>query len=167
VHPYLERDSRIFIPVFEMCRILTNLRSRADCNSQPLVFFLYLLSGKVHWRSYLHSLVNIRSVDVLYILTVAVKWLKLFRIREVPSSILGSQTSYSDWCQRHASAALYPWEKDPLYPLDKRLGSSQSWSGNRFEEKFFVSVGDRSPIVQFVVRHYTDWTATQLLIINE
>jgi hypothetical protein len=33
--------------------------------------------------------------------------------------------------QRHALAALYPRGKDPLYPLDRRLGGPQSWSGHR------------------------------------
>jgi hypothetical protein len=33
--------------------------------------------------------------------------------------------------QRHALAALYPREKDPRYPLDRRLGGPQSRSGRR------------------------------------
>jgi hypothetical protein len=33
--------------------------------------------------------------------------------------------------QRHAPAALYPRGKDPLYPLDRRLGGPQSRSGRR------------------------------------
>jgi hypothetical protein len=33
--------------------------------------------------------------------------------------------------QRHASAMLYPWGKDPRYPLDRRLGGPQSRSGRR------------------------------------
>jgi hypothetical protein len=32
--------------------------------------------------------------------------------------------------QRHAPAALYPREKDPRYPLDRRLGGPQSRSGH-------------------------------------
>jgi hypothetical protein len=32
--------------------------------------------------------------------------------------------------QRHALAALYPWGKDLWYPLARRVGGSQSWSGN-------------------------------------
>jgi hypothetical protein len=38
--------------------------------------------------------------------------------------------------QRHALAALYSWENDPRYPLDRRLSA--------------LSVG------QYVVRHCTD-----------
>jgi hypothetical protein len=33
--------------------------------------------------------------------------------------------------QRHAPAALYPRGKNPRYPLDRRLGGPQSWSGHR------------------------------------
>jgi hypothetical protein len=33
--------------------------------------------------------------------------------------------------QRHAPAALYPREKNPQYPLDRKLGGLQSWSGHK------------------------------------
>jgi hypothetical protein len=33
--------------------------------------------------------------------------------------------------QRHAPTAVYPRGKDPWYPLDRRLGGPQSWSGHR------------------------------------
>jgi hypothetical protein len=59
--------------------------------------------------------------------------------------------------QRHAPAALLPWGKDPQYPLYRKLGGPQSWSGHRLEEKSFASAGDRTPVVQPVVRHYTAW----------
>jgi hypothetical protein len=56
--------------------------------------------------------------------------------------------------QRHAPAALYPRRKNPRYPLDRGLGGPQSRSGRRgLEEKS----GDRTPIVQPVVRHYIAW----------
>jgi hypothetical protein len=54
--------------------------------------------------------------------------------------------------QRRVSAVLYP-----RYPLDVRLGGSQSWSGHGLEEKSFASVGDQTPVVQSVVGNYTDW----------
>jgi hypothetical protein len=31
----------------------------------------------------------------------------------------------------HSLAVLYPWGKDPWYPLDRGLGVPQSWSGHR------------------------------------
>jgi hypothetical protein len=51
--------------------------------------------------------------------------------------------------QRHAPAALYPRGKGPRYPLDRRLGGHQSWSGYRGQRKSpFASTGDRTPISQ-------------------
>jgi hypothetical protein len=47
-----------------------------------------------------------------------------------------------------------PPGKNPRYPLDRRLDGSQSWSGQSLEEKSFASAGDRTQIVQSVVRHY-------------
>jgi hypothetical protein len=37
--------------------------------------------------------------------------------------------------QHHTLASLYPQGKDPLVPLDRRLGGPQHWSGQRLEEK--------------------------------
>jgi hypothetical protein len=59
--------------------------------------------------------------------------------------------------QYHASAALYPRGKDPRYPLDRRLDGPQPVWTQGLEEKFSASVGDRTPVAQYVVRHYTDW----------
>jgi hypothetical protein len=58
--------------------------------------------------------------------------------------------------QRHAPVALYPRWKDPFprYPLDKRLGGPQNWSGHTLEEKSISSAGDPTPVVQSVARHY-------------
>jgi hypothetical protein len=57
--------------------------------------------------------------------------------------------------QGHAPAALYSRKKDPR--LDRRLGGPQSCSEHkRLEEKFFASARDRTPLIQSVVRHYTD-----------
>jgi hypothetical protein len=46
--------------------------------------------------------------------------------------------------------------KDPLYPLDRRLGGPRSLSWHRLEEKSFASVGDQTSIVQSVVGQHTD-----------
>jgi hypothetical protein len=56
--------------------------------------------------------------------------------------------------QRHAPARLTSGNRPPV-PLYTRLVWTQ-----RLEEKFFASAGDQTAVVQFVVRHYTDW-ATQ------
>jgi len=50
----------------------------------------------------------------------------------------------------HTSAALPP-ENEPRYPLDRRLGGSQSWSGRSGEEKKVPArVAKRTPVVQLV-----------------
>jgi hypothetical protein len=60
--------------------------------------------------------------------------------------------------QHHALAALYPWGKYPLVPIVQEAGRAPEpvWT-QRLKEKSSASVVDRSPVVQFVVRHYTDW----------
>jgi hypothetical protein len=60
--------------------------------------------------------------------------------------------------QHHASAALYPRGKDPPIPIAQKASWALEpvWT-QRLEEKFCASVGDRTPVVQSVVRHYTDW----------
>jgi hypothetical protein len=66
---------------------------------------------------------------------------------------------------RHAPTAFYPLGKDPRYPLYRRLGGPQNWSGHkRLEEKSFRLCWESKlgrPVVQPVARHYTDW-ATRL-----
>jgi hypothetical protein len=60
--------------------------------------------------------------------------------------------------QRHAPAALYPWGKNPPVPIVQEAGWAPEpvWT-QRLQKKFSASVGDRSPVVQTAVRHYTDW----------
>jgi hypothetical protein len=43
--------------------------------------------------------------------------------------------------QCHTPAALYPWGKGPLYPLDMRLGGSQGQSGHIMENKWCTVTG--------------------------
>jgi hypothetical protein len=46
-------------------------------------------------------------------------------------------------CKHHILAELYPWGKDPQYPLDRRLGGPQEpvWI-KRVEEKSVDPAGD-------------------------
>jgi hypothetical protein len=53
--------------------------------------------------------------------------------------------------QRNAQAPLYPWGKETRFPLSRRLDWTQ-----RLKEKSFAYIRDRTPVVQSVVRHYTD-----------
>jgi hypothetical protein len=60
--------------------------------------------------------------------------------------------------QYHAPAALYPRGKDPPVPIGQEAGWALEpiWK-QRLEEKSSASVKDRTPVVQSVVSHYTDW----------
>jgi hypothetical protein len=55
---------------------------------------------------------------------------------------------------------VLPPEKEPRYPLDRRLGGPQSRSGRRGKEKILGSTETRnatSSVVQPVASRYTDW----------
>jgi hypothetical protein len=57
--------------------------------------------------------------------------------------------------QRHVPAALHPF-RCPLAGWDPEPVWTQG-----LEEKSFAPVGDWTPIVQPVVRHYTDWATAE------
>jgi hypothetical protein len=59
--------------------------------------------------------------------------------------------------QHRAPAALYPRGKDPPVPTVQEAGwvPEPVWTQS-LEEKSSASVGDRTPVVQSVVRHCTD-----------
>jgi hypothetical protein len=48
-------------------------------------------------------------------------------------------------------------EKGPSLPIGQDVGRASElvWT-MRLEDKYFASAGDRSPVVQSVVRYYTD-----------
>jgi hypothetical protein len=56
----------------------------------------------------------------------------------------------------HSLAALYPWERIPV-PIGQEAwwASELVWT-QRLEEISYTSAGDRSPVFQPVVRHYTN-----------
>jgi anti-sigma factor RsiW len=56
--------------------------------------------------------------------------------------------------QRHAPAALYPWEWTPGAHWIGGWVGPRVVSTQRLEEKSFASAMDGSPVVQSVVRHY-------------
>jgi hypothetical protein len=56
--------------------------------------------------------------------------------------------------QHHAPAALYPRGKDPIVQ-EAGWAPEPVWM-QRLEEKSSAPVGHRTPVVQSVVRHYTD-----------
>jgi hypothetical protein len=60
--------------------------------------------------------------------------------------------------QHHAPAALYPRGKDPPVLIVQEAGWALEpvWT-QRLEERSSAPVGNRTPVVQSVVRHYTAW----------
>jgi hypothetical protein len=60
--------------------------------------------------------------------------------------------------QRHAPAALYPRGNRLPVPIVQEAGRVPEpvWT-QRLEEKSSAPVGDQTPVVQSVVRHYTAW----------
>jgi hypothetical protein len=59
--------------------------------------------------------------------------------------------------KHHAPVALYTREKNPPVTIGQEalVDPEPVWT-QRIEEKSFAPAGDRTPIVQPVVRHYTD-----------
>jgi hypothetical protein len=60
--------------------------------------------------------------------------------------------------QHHAPAAFLPPGKGPPVPIVQEAGCATEpvWT-QRLQEKYFASAGNRTPVVQPVVRHYTAW----------
>jgi hypothetical protein len=64
---------------------------------------------------------------------------------------------WGEWSASRPVRALLPG-KEPPVPIGEEAGwaSEPVWT-QRLEEKSFASAGDRNPVIQSVVRHYTDW----------
>jgi hypothetical protein len=64
--------------------------------------------------------------------------------------------------QHHSPAALYPGKGPPV-----TIGQGAGWAPDpawtqRVEEKSSASVRDRTPVIQSVVSHHTDWATSAL-----
>jgi hypothetical protein len=59
--------------------------------------------------------------------------------------------------QHHAPAALYLRGKDPGTHWTGGWVGPRAGLDAEAGRKILSSVGDRTPVVQIVVRHYTDW----------
>jgi hypothetical protein len=71
-------------------------------------------------------------------------------------SFLTSALDVDEWSASRPGYAL-PTGKKPPAPIEQEAGWAPEpvWT-QRLEEKSSVSVGDRTPVVQSVVSHYTD-----------
>jgi hypothetical protein len=76
------------------------------------------------------------------------------------SSYLTSALDRGEWSASRPGRAL-PSGEGPPVPVGKETGWAPEpvWT-QRLEEKSSAPVGDRSLIVQLVVRHYTAWATT-------
>jgi hypothetical protein len=72
-------------------------------------------------------------------------------------SYLTSALDSGEWSASHPGRDLPPG-KEPPVPIGQEAGWAPEpvWT-QRLEEKPSASVGDRTPVVQSVVRHYTTW----------
>jgi hypothetical protein len=79
------------------------------------------------------------------------------RGRIIPYSSLTSALYGDEWSATRPGRAVSP------VPIVQETGwaSELIWT-QRLQEKFFAPVGDRTSIVQVVVRHYTDWATPAL-----
>jgi hypothetical protein len=62
-----------------------------------------------------------------------------------------------DWSASRPGHALPPGKGPPVPIVQEAEWASESVSTQRLEEKSFAPAGDRTPVVQPVVRHYTAW----------
>jgi hypothetical protein len=76
-------------------------------------------------------------------------------------SSYSSLTSTLEGGERSASRpgrALPPGKEPPVPPVQEAGWAPEPVWTQRLQEKSSASVGDRTPAVQSVVRHYIDWT---------
>jgi hypothetical protein len=72
-------------------------------------------------------------------------------------SFLTSAPDGGEWSASHPVRALAPGKEPPV-----RIGQEAGWAPQpvwmqRPEKKSSAFVGDRTPVVQSVISHYTDW----------
>jgi hypothetical protein len=81
-------------------------------------------------------------------------------------SYLTSALDGGEWSESRPGRALLPG-KGPPVPIVQETGWAPEpvWT-QRLEEKSSVSVGDRIPVVQSVVSHYTDWATPAPCLTN-
>jgi hypothetical protein len=75
----------------------------------------------------------------------------------VPHSFLTSALGGGEWSASRPGRVLPPG-KEPPVPIVQEAGwAPEPVRTQRLDEKSSASVGDRTPAVQSVIRHYTDW----------
>jgi hypothetical protein len=77
--------------------------------------------------------------------------------RYSPSSFLTAALDGGEWSASRPSRALPPEKGPPVHILQEAGWAPEPVWTQRLQDKSSVPVGDRTPVVQSVVRHYTDW----------
>jgi hypothetical protein len=72
-------------------------------------------------------------------------------------SFLTSALDGGEWSASRPGRALPPGKGSPVHIVQETGWAPEPVWTQRLEEKSSASVGDRTPVVQPVVRHYTDW----------
>jgi hypothetical protein len=97
---------------------------------------------------------------VYFIIVLVCKYVKVKLSRYAVQALRGRYTAPTHYWPRHSVTPQprFTPGKESWYSLDRRLGGPQSRSGHRgYRKKSFVSAGNRTPVVQSVVRQYNDW----------
>jgi hypothetical protein len=125
-----------------------NWRACLSCDGHPSCNWILLGSGKSEGKA-----VPLRSIEA-----------HLGDRRYSSYSFLTSALEGGEWSASRSGRALPP-DKEPPVPTVREAGWAPQpvWT-QRVEKKSCASVGDRTPAVQSVVRHCTDW-ATGLLYV--
>jgi hypothetical protein len=75
--------------------------------------------------------------------------------RRYSSSFYTSALDGGEWSASHPDRALSPGKGPPVRIVQEAGWAPEPVWTQRLEEKSFAPAGDRSPVVQPVVRHYT------------
>jgi hypothetical protein len=105
----------------------------------------------VHNIRRVHKAVPLRSIEA-----------HLGERRYSSYSFLTSALEGGEWSASPPGRALPPGKEPPVPTVQKAGWAPEPVWTQRLEEKSSASVGDRTPAVQSVVRHYTDWATSSI-----
>jgi hypothetical protein len=128
-----------------------------------LVFFSVfgLLNQEIWWVGHVALVVKVKLKWSRY-----TPWRRMGWEEEKLLSFLTSALDGGEWSASRPGRALPPG-KGPAVPIVQEAGWAPEpvWT-QRLEEKSSASVGDRTPVVQSVVRLYADWAVALMVQIR-
>jgi hypothetical protein len=137
------------ITCYEMIKYYWKQQVYRDLSDSGSINVDFSLRGRqtevLLWMAFLRER-NLLLFDNIYIYQKKVLLLAMHAQRGRGDSVpLTSALVGGEWSPSRYRAL--PLEMTPRYPLDRRLGKPQSWSGHRIEDKSFASAGYRTPVV--------------------